>query len=213
VNESRTRSARITDIDTIATVHEAAFAGFFLARMGAGFLRAYYRLVMDYPGGLLLVSEDETGVDGFVSGFVDPAGFYGYMVHKRRHLLWPTLCAILRRPVLLPRALFNRRRIEAVVGTTEPDRCELSSIGVLPVTAGRGLGSALVEAFCEEAGRRGCRRVDLTTDAEDNDDVNAFYLRCGFVMERSFLSGGKRRMNGYVRHLVTGDAKPGDQPE
>lgn len=196
------RPARITDIGAIATVHEKAFTGFFLARMGASFLRAYYQLVLDYPGGLLLVTEDEDGLNGFVVGFVNPPAFYEYMSRMRRRLLWPSIRALLRRPSLVPRALFNRRRIEWYDGTAEPYLCELSSIAVLPGTSGRGLGGRLVEAFCDEAARRGCRQVVLTTDADENESVNAFYLRSRFVLDRTFPSGRKRLMNVYVRDLT-----------
>jgi GNAT superfamily N-acetyltransferase len=55
----------------------------------------------------------------------------------------------------------------------------------------------LVNAFLEEAAKRGLRQVDLTTDKLNNDSVNAFYLRLGFVCSRCFVTAEGREMNEY----------------
>jgi len=204
MKEPAVRTANLSDIEAIAAVHDAAFPGFFLTRMGLAFLCGYYRLVLDYPGGILIVSERDFAIDGFVAGFADPAGFYAFMVRERRRLYGPALAAVLRRPALLPRVLANRRRVVSVVHPAGPDCCELSSIGVQPDSAGRGRGKILIDHFCAEALRRGCGRVVLTTDAIDNDSVNDFYLRCGFTLVRTFSAGGRRAMNEYARSSTAG---------
>ncbi len=51
----------------------------------------------------------------------------------------------------------------------------LMSIAVLPSCQGKGIGTALVKAFLEEAYLRGLKRVVLTTDRSGNDAVNHFY--------------------------------------
>jgi len=198
------RAANLSDIGAIASVHEAAFAGFFLARMGRAFLCGYYRLVHEYPGGILFVSEADSGIDGFVAGFTDPSAFYAYMSRERIRLYGPALAAVLRRPALLPQVLYNRRRIASDAHPAGSGCCELSSIGVLPTAAGRGRGRTLIDVFCAEAARRGSQRVVLTTDATSNDAVNAFYLRSGFTLQRTFISGNKRVMNEYARSAAAG---------
>lgn len=199
------RPATAADLPVIAEAHERAFAGFFLARMGRPFLEAYYRLVLDYSGGILLVAEAGDAVLGFVAGFEAPAEFYAYMARSRRRLLLPILRGLLRRPVLIPRALFNRRRVETGVADDAPGLVELSSIAVLPSAAGGGLGGRLVEAFCDHAAARGGSRILLTTDADGNDAVNAFYLRNGFELDGTYMSGSTRRMNRYARSLGEAD--------
>jgi GNAT superfamily N-acetyltransferase len=77
------------------------------------------------------------------------------------------------------------------------DVAGLFSIGVLPELQGTGAGKTLVAAFLDEAKRRGCRRVFLTTDRDDNDAVNQFYLRMGFHVERQYETPEGRRMNEY----------------
>lgn len=198
------RQATVQDLPQVVAVHEKAFPGFFMTRMGAGFLSAYYRLVLDYPGGILMVTASADGIEGFVAGFLDPAQFYAYMAVMKRRLFRATLVALLRRPSLLPRVLHNRRRVEARGVAADLNLCELSSIAVAPGAAGCGYGAKLVEAFNLEARRRGSRRVILSTDADENEEVNAFYVRCGFSLERTILSGRSRRMNIYAQQFNTG---------
>lgn len=196
------RTAGRDDLDGIARVHDAAFAGFFLSGMGTAFVRAYYELILAYEAGLLLVADVDGATHGFVAGFGDPAAFYAYMAKRKSRLVLPALMGVLRRPRLLPRVLFNRRRVsEEAAGPQRQDHFVLSSIGVDPADAGRGLGRELVAAFLSAARGRGGRTVGLSTDADDNKAVNAFYVKCGFELHRTFASGPKRRMNEYRLEL------------
>lgn len=192
------RVARCEDLEVIARVHDTAFAGFFLSDMGPAFVRAYYEFILAYDEGLLLVADRDGEVSGFVAGFGDPASFYQYMSSRKSRLVLPVVKGMLHRPDLLPRVLFNRRRVSAEAsGPRRADHFVLSSIGVDQAAAGRGLGRDLVTAFLASAGERGGKTVGLTTDAENNDAVNAFYLKSGFTLHRTFMSGSKRRMNEY----------------
>jgi len=51
--------------------------------------------------------------------------------------------------------------------------------------------------FLEEAKRRGCVRVSLTTDRENNDRVNRFYQTLGFAIGRQYETPEGRKMNEY----------------
>lgn len=73
----------------------------------------------------------------------------------------------------------------------------LMSIAVLPEKQGQGIGQALVQAFLAEAIRRDLSKVNLTTDKVDNDAVNLFYQRLGFVCARHFTTPEGRPMNEY----------------
>jgi len=64
------------------------------------------------------------------------------------------------------------------------DVAGLFSIGVLPELQGTGAGKKLVHIFLQEAAKRGCKRVFLTTDRDNNELVNAFYEKLGFAIER-----------------------------
>jgi GNAT superfamily N-acetyltransferase len=76
---------------------------------------------------------------------------------------------------------------DAVVGLasytveTEWDAVVLVVLNVLPGYQGRGAGSALIDSVCDEAARRGLKRVIVVTS---NDDllVLALYQRYGFYI-------------------------------
>lgn len=80
-------------------------------------------------------------------------------------------------------------------------RATLMSLGVLPEVQCKGIGKELVKAFLNEAARRSLRQVDLTTDSEENDEVNQFYRNLGFNGERNFETPEGRSMTEYVIEL------------
>jgi len=75
--------------------------------------------------------------------------------------------------------------------------CELVSIGVLPNTGKKGIGKKLMEAVREFATEEGAYEILLTTDSQNNEVVNRFYLKLGYVLDKTFESGGGREMNAY----------------
>ncbi|EEW23863.1 GCN5-related N-acetyltransferase [Rhodobacter ferrooxidans] len=165
------------DLPAVVRVHQLAFRGFFLDRMGPAFLRGYYRAVLDWTGAIALVAQTSAGVQGFAVGFADPDGFYRHFRARRRRLIPAILLALIRRPSLLADILRNARRVEVAQGA-EPGVVELSSIAT--AAPGRGIGAVLVQAFCAEAFGQGAVAVALTTDRDDNGVVRDFYERHGF---------------------------------
>jgi colanic acid biosynthesis glycosyl transferase WcaI len=199
------RAATADDIPAIAAVHTEAFPGFFLTRLGPGFLRAYYRAVLRFDGGLLYVAADAGGIVGFVAGFIEPSRFYAAMKRSPWTFAGPLTLGLARRPWLLARAVarvaavvIHRAQAEdrAEVGS----RAELSSLAVRLSAQGKGIGRRLVQTFLESARRTPASVVSLTTDAMHNDDVNAFYQRSGFGLARRRSSAG-RLMNEYEIRL------------
>jgi ribosomal protein S18 acetylase RimI-like enzyme len=78
------------------------------------------------------------------------------------------------------------------VWTTAED-CWLEDLYVVPEGRGRGLGRALVEAALAAARERGCVRIELDVD-EDNQAALALYRSCGFRLDskgpsRALLAG------------------------
>jgi ribosomal protein S18 acetylase RimI-like enzyme len=76
------------------------------------------------------------------------------------------------------------------------------SIAVAPEAQGLGAGKALVDAFIEEARRRGATRVDLTTDKAGNERTNSFYCSLGFRVAREIVTPEKRVLNEYEIDVV-----------
>ena len=60
--------------------------------------------------------------------------------------------------------------------------CWLEDLFVREEARRSGLGRALVEAALERARERGCKRIELDVN-EDNDAARALYEACGFLTE------------------------------
>lgn len=191
----------VGDVSAVVDVHMKAFPGFFLTFLGPGFLRELYRGIAMDPSGVAFVAEKDAAIVGFVAGTSEPAGFYKRLL-KRRVIPF-ALCsaaAVLRRPSAAPRLLraLSRPR-EASTGAT--GGAELMSIAVSPVARAAGFGSRLIDAFVDGAAEHGSTVVFLTTDAIDNDAVNALYVHRGFMLSRTFATPEGRQMNEYRKEI------------
>jgi ribosomal protein S18 acetylase RimI-like enzyme len=191
------RRLNLLDIDKIVDVHLRSFPGFFLSFLGPRFLKLFYLGLYKANEGIIFVyvNEDNAPI-GFVVGAINPSGFYSRLL-KRDWLRFAcaSVIPILKKPLIfgrIARALYypaNNPIGENVAG--------LFSIGVSPETKRAGIGKLLVKAFLEEAKNRGCKKVYLTTDSDNNEIVNKFYLGIGFTLGRQFEPFKGRRMNEY----------------
>ena len=198
------RRVLIDDLSAIATIHIAAFQNHFLTDLGKGFLRHYYRLILGYPSGILLIAE-EVGSEnptGFVGGFVNPPAFYRSLQHKRVSLALRMIVPIIQCPKIMPRILHNRRRVSQIAGLsgTQQRVAELSSIAVHPSHRGQGVGKELVFAFTARALEMGVDTIELTADANDRY-VNHFYDRLGFHREPFVYAPPARPMYKYIKYI------------
>lgn len=192
-------------VPDVVKTHLASFPGFFLSLLGKRFLFLYYTGICSAPEGIgfcyLNVSEVPAG---FVAGSANPRGFYSRLL-KRDWLRFSIAStgAILRKPQIVSR--IARGLLHPGGNPVGEDVAGLFSIGVLPELQGTGAGTKLVKAFLEEAGKRGCTRVFLTTDRDSNDSVNSFYQKLGFNLERQYETPEGRRMNEYWISLTKGN--------
>ena len=77
------------------------------------------------------------------------SGFYKYLIKKRLfHFAWYALGAFFRNPKVLFRLL--RAFTYSGEAKREEKYVELSSIGVLPETAGAGVGSKMIDTLKEK---------------------------------------------------------------
>jgi ribosomal protein S18 acetylase RimI-like enzyme len=196
-DDFRIRGMEMRDLPEVVQVHLSSFVNFFLTFLGAAFLKELYRGTIEDPSGIAIVADSDGGIWGFVSGSVSPSGFYRRLI-LQRWWRFGLACVIpaVQRPSVIPRLL----RAFAMPGQTahKTERGTLMSIAMRPDVQGKGIGKALVLAFLEEAGRRGVRKVDLTTDAVGNEIVNRFYENLGFVCEREFKTPERRLMREYA---------------
>lgn len=215
------RAATGADLPAVARIHTHAFPGFVLTQLGEGFLSRYYRAVMEYPRGALLVAEAEGRLIGFAAGFADPPAFsralkrrilslaphiiVGVLTHPRVFgIVWQTSVGVLqgRLQVSAPAGADGEMTLPEV---DESDEFELCSIGVAPEAQGLGAGKALTRGIVEAARSIGVKGIYLNTDADDNDYVNRFHAAMGFELQGWYMATGKRRRNRYRMSLADGD--------
>ena len=76
VSQLPVRNMLVSDIPSVVSIHNYAFQGFFLGRMGSAFLTEYYSIVLEYNEATAIIRQDEQQkVNGFTVGFVRP-GFF-----------------------------------------------------------------------------------------------------------------------------------------
>jgi ribosomal protein S18 acetylase RimI-like enzyme len=200
VMEMKIREMNTSDLDAVVKIHQIAFDGFFLTRMGPMFLRAYYQTVLDFKDRIALVSQDDEAgsITGFAVGFRNPHDFYALFRERRKRLIPTILLRLLLNPGLMPDIFRNIRRIEDQAHQSV-DAVELSSIAV--GEAGKGIGGALLGAFVEKSCKMQALSLFLTTDAHGNDAVRTFYEERGFTFDAIEMRGS-RELCRYVRTLV-----------
>jgi ribosomal protein S18 acetylase RimI-like enzyme len=185
-------------LDDVVRLHLDAFPSFFLCFLGPRFLREFYKSFIRDSQGLAYVAVAKgRRILGVVVGPLDPRDYFRRLVKRR---WWAfglaSLGYVLRRPSDAPRvfrALYYR-------GETPPGpvRALLSSLAVQPAAQGCGVGRMLALRWTQEARRRGAPGCYLTTDADDNDKVNAFYRALDWKLEHTYTTPEGRRMNRYV---------------
>ena len=184
------------DIHFVVKIHQKAFSGFFLAQMGAPFLKAYYRIVLAYLGSIAYVYVGKSySIEGFAVGFVGPLAFYRELKRSRLQLILPLLFGVMRNPKLVVKIFENIKRVNESDSAKsnlfiDKDTVELSSIAVS--SSAKGIGSILLDAFVEDAWSRNISNITLTTDFENNELVNKFYVKHGFEKNGLETRQGRR---------------------
>jgi len=196
------RAARKEDLDAVVGIHMRAFRGFFLTTLGPRFLFELYRGFFSTPDGRLLVAEVDGKIGGFVAGTLAPRRFFRSLLAAH---WWrfgtAALGAIIRRPHdVLPRVL-SAIWYRGEAPSQLPGAALLSSIAVNPDISGVGIGRMLINAYCEEASKKGVAFVYLTTDRDRNDSTNRFYRLHDFEIESELRRRNGRVMIRYVRAL------------
>jgi ribosomal protein S18 acetylase RimI-like enzyme len=200
---------RNDDVPNVVRVHLTSFQGFFLTFLGPAFLRELYKGTLIDPSGISFVAEYEEGICGFVTGTTHPSGFYKRLLRNRwQRFALASVLPVLKQPSIIPRLL---RVLSMPEKVNKQDGCgTLMSIAVLPEYQGSGIGKILVNGFFEEAVKRGCTKVFLTTDRDNNDAINVFYQSLGFSIVRQYVTPEGRHMNEYWRELAKNETK-GDE--
>jgi len=190
-----------SDAEPLARLHQRAFPGFFLSRLGVRFLVQFYRGFVDDPTAVVAVLRDDAGSPkGVVVGTTRPERFFSRLLLRRLPgFMLASTQAALRDPRAVPRlasAIFYRG--DAPEGS---GGALLSSICLDTDQQGRGLGRELLDAWAVRAREMGAETAYLTTDAVDNEGVNRLYRKSGWHLVDQFSTPQGRLMNRYRREL------------
>lgn len=200
----------VDDVPALAALHRRAFPDFFLSRLGEPFLRQLYLGYLSDSDAVVSVARGADGrVVGVCLGSAHPAGFFSRLLRRRLlGFLVASGLAVLRSPRTAPRLLAALRyRGDVPAGV---DGALLSSLCVDPEVQSAGIGRALDEAWRTRAAELGAKTAFLTTDADENEAVNRFYTRGGWVLSDQFLTPQGRRMNRYRHDLAPAGRNPSD---
>ena len=189
------------DLRDVARLHAEAFPRFFLSGLGSRTLREMYAGMLADRTGITIVAETDGRVIGFAAGTTDAHSYYRRLFVRRWwRFAIAMIPALLRHPSLVARLLWRVRA--ATSGSGRAGEAALLSLAVDPAAGGRGVGRLLVRAFLDAVrSGDGLRRVSLTTDAAENDRVEAFYKSLGFTLHASYSTPENRLMHEYVIDL------------
>ena len=189
-------SSESKSIRKLSRLHTRAFPDFFLTQLGVSFLDALYRGYLSDDKSGIIVAEDKGRIVGFIAYSCDYPNFYKGLI--KNHLLRFALCsagAALRHPSFIKRLLGAFKKSDSVVKSEK--YVELASICVDPRMGKHGIGSRLIDHLKGMVDLNEYAYINLETDAENNDDVNRFYVKNGFELARSYFSPEGRKMNEY----------------
>lgn len=185
----------------IADIHRQTFTKFFLTFLGKGFLRELYKGFITHDKSDVIAAFENNEIIGFVAYSQNIGVFYKYLIRKSLiPFAWYSFLAFLRKPGIMFRLLRaftysdNNKRDEEYI--------ELSSIGVLPGAANKGVGTTLIGELKSLFMGSNFSYIKLETDKLNNDAANAFYIKNEFELNNSYITREGREMNEYCYNLV-----------
>lgn len=98
-------------------------------------------------------------------------------------------------------ALWRRAVLRLLQGEVDNERFLVDGIAVAPGARGQGIGSALVEALCDEGRARGHAEIRLEV-VDSNRRARALYARRGFTVTGSEHIGLLRHLFGFSAALT-----------
>ena len=208
------------DAPWAGALHAVALPHGFFARLGPGFLTAYYTTFIDSPFAVALVAEGPDGRAGMLVGTVRNSAHYSWVLRNRLGVLVrKAFAALVMSPPTM--SLFLRTRLGWYSGAllrfakralqrpfsrpaqrpAEPIQpAVLAHIAVAEDARRDGAGAALVSIFVDAAKGAGCSDVVLGTLAGPAG-AGRFYRRLGWTLRDRHDDHDGRLIECYSRRL------------
>ena len=190
------RPMQFRDAPAVAALHHAAMGNSLWARLGLQFLEQLYRSLVNTPGFLAFVYEEDEEVRGFIAGSTEPDTMMNHAFSRGWFLLGPAALPRALDPRIL-RHLLHTRRYKAVsshVNLPAPVAAESLFCSFAPALRGRRVAGAINKVLFEDLLSRGHTHVKVTTEV-DNEGANRQLQSWGFV--------DCGRFHFYGKHMVT----------
>lgn len=195
------RTINKNEYSFLVDIHIKAFKDFFLTSLGRAFLTTYYKACLNNKESIgICAVDDKNQIVGFGVGCVLSKGYHTRLVKKNlfKFLIQGILILYLK-PKALFRLAYNLDKNN--VPNDDGYYAELLSIGVSPEIKSTGTGKEIIIKFEEEAIKKGCKKIALTTDLENNDHVISFYKKSGYKVYYEFTTYPNRRMYKFIKLL------------
>jgi hypothetical protein len=189
----------IKEVESIAKLHQKAFSNFFLTKLGYNFLVEFYKSILNNSDSINIGLFDNELLIGFAVGSKRSKSFYKNLLKNNFiKFAFSAVLPLISNPIYIVRLLTSfisnsKSNVDIVDDTV------LLSICIDPNSVSKGYGKILLIEF-EKTAFIYSNIITLTTDADDNDYVNAFYVKNEFQLHNTFYQG-KRKMNYYLKHI------------
>lgn len=196
------RAITTEDIANVAKLHIQVFPEYFLSHLGIRFLERYYGEFVNHSDAFGFIAIKEDDLVGFVTGVVDPKGFYKQFY--RKNFLPISLILVGRLivdPVIrrdtLQRIGHIRYALQSIVGngkntlqfnSASEVQARLLSIGVMAAIRGSGVAEKLVDSLGQRFRQADITRIGLSVRSE-NEGAIAFYEKTGWQRESANSDG------------------------
>ncbi len=196
------RKPAVSESKILTQIHLEAFEDFFLSTLGSGFLNTYYSACLKSTESISICTVDDNGrLIGFSIGSAKAKGYHKRLVKQNFLAFFLQGIAILfSKPYALWRLVLNMEKNK--INDDDGNYAELLSIAVSPNAKGAGIGKEMIAHFEAEAKTKGCKKIALTTDYYNNDDVIAFYRKSGYEVFYEFTTYPNRKMYKLIKNLV-----------
>lgn len=189
------------DLPQVVEVHKISFKGFFLTELGDHFLHLYYDCVRTDERGVLSGYYEDGKLFGFCAATTLSKGFNKHLI--KRNLFQFSLIGIrllfTRIPSLI--RLFKNFSKTNSSKSDQGEYAELLSIGVSDKKQGQGIGKKLLIQLEKEMKLKGCSKLSLTTDYNENEKAIGFYKTLGYEIFYDFLAYPNRKMYRMIKKI------------